>query len=81
MKGFLKDGPAAGQAIEAGDPPMRRGVIVLAAGGFGEAAHRYYLCAVDPSGAVYTHGGKVPWPPKAGPQVIRQPLPDVAERA
>jgi hypothetical protein len=25
MKGFLKDGPAAGQVVEAGDPPVRRG--------------------------------------------------------
>jgi hypothetical protein len=72
MKGFLSDGPAAGQVIEAGDPPVRRGVIVLDAGGFGEQAHRYYLSAVDTSGAVYTHGGVVPWPPEAGPHVDRQ---------
>jgi hypothetical protein len=72
MKGFLSDGPAAGQVIEAGDPPARRGVLVLDAGGFGEQAHRYYLSAVDPSGAVYTHGGMVRWPPEAGPHVDRQ---------
>lgn len=29
MKGFLNDGPAAGQVVEVGDPPIRRGVIVL----------------------------------------------------
>ena len=29
VKGFLNDGPAAGQVVEAGDPPVRRGVIVL----------------------------------------------------
>lgn len=73
MKGFLKDGPGAGQAVEAGDPPIRRGVIVLSAGAFGEDAHRYYLSAIDSTGAVYTHGGKVPWPPVAGPHVIREP--------
>ena len=72
MKGFLKDGPAAGQAVEAGDPPIRRGVIVLDDGGFGEAAYRYYLSSVDASGAVYTYGGLVRWPPEAGPRVIRE---------
>jgi hypothetical protein len=29
MNGFLSDGPAAGQVVEAGDPPVRRGVVVL----------------------------------------------------
>lgn len=71
MKGFLKDGPAAGRVVEAGDPPARRAVIVLDAGGFGEDAHRYYLSAVDASGAVYTHGGAVRWRPEAGPHVVR----------
>jgi hypothetical protein len=79
MNGFLKDGPAAGQVVDAGDPPMRRGVIVL--GDFGEDAHRYYLCSVDPTGAVYTHVGKVSWPPEAGPQVIRQPPAELVARA
>ena len=74
MKGFLKDGPAAGQVVEAGDPPLRRGVIVLDPGGFGEQAHRYYLSAVDATGAVYTHGDVVPWPPEAGPHVVREPV-------
>jgi hypothetical protein len=62
MKGFLKDGPAAVQVVDVGDPPMRRGVIVL--GDFGEGAHRYYLCSVDARGALYTHVGKVTWPPE-----------------
>jgi hypothetical protein len=72
MNGFLSDGPAAGQVVEAGDPPVRRGVIVLDPGGFGEQAHRYYLSAVDATGAVYTHGGAVRWPPEAGPHVVRE---------
>ncbi len=71
MKGFLKDGPAAGQAVEAGDPPIRRGVIVAGERTFGEEAYRYYLSSIDPSGAVYIYGGKVPWPPEAGPQVSK----------
>ena len=70
MKGFFKDGPAAGQAIEVGDPPKRRGGIVLDETGFGADAHRYHLSEIDSSGAVYTHGGKVPWPPEARPRVI-----------
>jgi hypothetical protein len=75
MKGFLKDGPAAGQAFEVGDPPLRRGVIVTGGAGFGEQADRYYLTAIDSSGAIYTHGGPVPWPPVAGPPVERTALP------
>ena len=47
---------------------------MLDPGGFGEQAHRYYLSAVDASGAVYTHGGVVPWPPEAGPHVVRDPV-------
>ena len=69
MKGFLEDGPAAGQLVEAGDPPIRRGIIVVGHGTFGEEAHRYYLSAVNESAAVYIHGGPVPWPPEAGPVV------------
>jgi hypothetical protein len=72
MKGFLKDGPAAGQAFEVGDPPIRRGMIVLGEAGFGEHVHRYYLTEVDDSGAVYAYGGVVPWPPEAGPIVVRR---------
>ena len=56
--------------VEAGDPPVRRGVVVLDDGGFGEDAHRYYLSSIDSSGAVYTYGGAVWWPPDAGPSVI-----------
>lgn len=52
---------------------MRRGVIVLSQGTFGEDAHRYYLSAIDATGATYTHGGKVAWPPEAGPRVVRNP--------
>jgi hypothetical protein len=81
MKGFLRDGPAAGQVVEAGDPPVRRGVFVVAAEGFGEDAHRYYLCSVDSTGVVYTYGGPVFWPPEAGPRVVREPLADPAEVA
>ena len=76
MKGFFTDGPAAGQAVEVGDPPIRRGVIVLDKSGFGADAHRYYLSEIDSSGAIYTHGGKVPWPPQAGPPVVMNATPD-----
>jgi hypothetical protein len=72
MKGFLNDGPAAGQAFEVSDPPIRRGIIVLGESGFGESAHRYYLSEIDDCGAVYTHGGAVRWPPEAGPTVTRR---------
>ena len=72
MKGFLENGPAAGQAFEVGDPPMRRGMIVLGEAAFGDHAHRYYLSEIDDSGAVYTYGGPVAWPPEAGPPVIRR---------
>jgi hypothetical protein len=72
MKGFLKDGPAAGQAFEVGDPPIRRGIIVPGEAGFGEHAHRYHRSEIDDSGAVYTYGGAVRWPPEAGPRVTRR---------
>ncbi len=70
MKGVLEHGPAAGRIVDAGDPPVRRGVIVVGEGGFGEEAHRYYLTTVDEGGATYTHGGQVAWPPEAAPAVI-----------
>jgi hypothetical protein len=73
MNGFLTDGPAAGQAVDADDPPMRRGVVVLGGTGFGADAHRYYLSAIDRSGAIYTYGGPVHWPLEAGPVVVRSP--------
>ena len=46
-------------------------MIVLGESAFGEHAHRYYLSEIDDSGAVYTYGGAVPWPPEAGPWVVR----------
>ena len=70
----MVDGPAAGHTVEAGDPPIRRGVIVLGNGEFAEDAHRYYLSAVDGTGASYVHGGPVFWPPDAGPVVVREPV-------
>lgn len=72
MNGFLKDGPAAGQNFEVGDPPIRRGIIVLGETPFGEHAHRYYLSAIDGTEAVDSHGGAVTWPPEAGPPVSRR---------
>lgn len=66
----MVDGPAAGHTVEVGDPPVRRGVIVLGDASFGEDAHRYYLIAVDSTSASYAHGGKVTWPPEAGRAVV-----------
>jgi hypothetical protein len=80
MKGLLIDGPGAGHVIDAGDPPARRGIVVLRDGGFAEDAYRYYLSSIDASGAVYTFGGEVPWPPEAGSQIVR-PLVDAREDA
>jgi hypothetical protein len=57
--------------VEAGDPPMRRGIVVPSDGGFGEDAFRYYLSSVDASGAAYLFGGKVPWPPEARTNMVR----------
>ena len=79
MNGFLKDGPAAGQSFEVGDPRIRRGIIVLSETAFGEHAHRYYLSAIDNIGAVYAQGGAVRWPPEAGPAVFRRLDPRAAE--
>ncbi|MFZ0384695.1 MAG: hypothetical protein WAL22_03435 [Solirubrobacteraceae bacterium] len=47
MQGLLVDGPAAGQVVDAGEPPVRRAVLVANAGGFGELAYRYYPDAVN----------------------------------
>jgi hypothetical protein len=58
MKGVLKDAPAARQAFEVGDPPIRRGMIVLGEAGFGEHGHRYYLCEIDDSGASTRMAGR-----------------------
>jgi hypothetical protein len=80
MKGFLNDGPAAGRAVEAGDPPVRRGVVVLGKGGIGEDAHRYYVSSIDSSGAVYTYGATVWRPLEAGPRVINVLQPDETDQ-
>ena len=80
MKGFLIDGPAAGTVVEAGEPAIRRGIVVPREGGFAEDAYRYYLRSIDSSGAAYTFGGKVPWPPEARSHFIR-PLMDEREYA
>ena len=74
------DGPGADHGIDAGDPPARRGIVVLCEGGFAEDAYRYYWSSVDDGGAVYTFGGRVPWPPEAGSQIVR-PLVDAREHA
>ena len=50
--GFFRDGPAVGQDVEVGDPPIRRGVIVLDESGFGADADRYYVSEIDSSGAI-----------------------------
>jgi hypothetical protein len=80
VKGLLIDGPGAGHVIEAGDPPARRGIVVLREGGFAEDAYRYYLSSIDAGGAAYTFGGDVAWPPEAGSQIVR-PLVDAREHA
>ncbi len=59
--------------MEAGDPPIRRGVIVLSNSAFAEEAYRYYLTSVDAAGASYTYGGVVQWPPEATSQMVRRP--------
>jgi len=83
VKGFLIDGPAAGSVIETGDPPARRGILVMSEDGFAEDAYRYYLSSIDAGVASYTFGGKVEWPPEAGSQMIgtlvdrREPVSDL----
>jgi hypothetical protein len=80
VKGLLIDGPGAGRVIDAGDPPARRGIVVLREGEFAEDAYRYYLSSIDATGAVYTFGGEVPWPPEPGSRILR-PLVDAREHA
>jgi hypothetical protein len=70
MKGLLIDGPAAGMVVEAGDPPLRRAIVIPGEGGFAEVAYRYYLSSIDSAGAGYKFGGQVPWPPEAGSYAI-----------
>ena len=79
VKGFLIDGPGAGSVIETGDPPARRGILVMSEDGFAEDAYRYYLSLVDASGASYKYGGKVTWPPEASVGMIGR-LADQRER-
>jgi len=58
--------------VEAGDPPLRRAIVIPGASGFAEDAYRYYLSSIDPAGASYTFASTVAWPPEAGSQVIAQ---------
>jgi hypothetical protein len=71
VKGLLIDGPAAGRIVEAGDPPVRRGIIVLSDDGFAADGYRYYLSSVDASSAGYTFAGTVAWPPEARSEIVR----------
>jgi hypothetical protein len=69
---MLIDGPGAGQVVEAGDPPVRRAVVVPGAEGFGELAYRYYLASVDSGQAAYRCAGEVEWPPVASKEIVRR---------
>jgi hypothetical protein len=73
------DGPNAGQVVEAGDPPVRRAVVVPGADGFGEQAYRYYLESVEADQAIYRCAGQVDWPPEANSEVVQR-LSDKRER-
>ncbi len=70
MQGLLIDGPAAGQVVEAGDPPLGRAVVVPGSDGFGELGYRYYLESVDYGQAIYRCAGQVEWPPEARTQIV-----------
>lgn len=74
VKGLLIDGPSAGQVVDAGDPPIRRAVVVPSVDGFGEQAYRYYLASVDTEHATYRCAGGVDWPPEANRQIVRRLL-------
>jgi hypothetical protein len=76
---MLIDGPGAGHLVEAGDPPIRRAVVVPGADGFGELAYRYYLESVDVDQATYRCAGLVEWPPEARSEIVRR-LTDQRER-
>jgi hypothetical protein len=84
VKGLLIDGPAAGSVVEAGDPPVRRRIIVKARDGFSENAYRYHLTSVDGSGASYAYSGRAAWLPEARSQMVghladeRKPVADEA---
>ena len=72
VQGLLIDGPSAGQVVEAGDPPVRRAVVVPGEQGFGELAYRYYLESVEFDRATYRCAGQVEWPPEASSQMVRR---------
>jgi hypothetical protein len=72
VQGLLIDGPAAGQVVDAGEPPIRRAVVAPGASGFGELAYRYYLESVDFDQATYRCAGPVEWPPEASSEVVRR---------
>jgi hypothetical protein len=72
VKGMLIDGPAVGHLVEAGDPPIRRAVVVPDADGFGELAYRYYLESVDVDRATYRCAGLVEWPPESRSEIVRR---------
>ena len=72
MTGLLIDGPAAGRIVNAGDPPIRRAIVVLDADGFSERAYRYYLESVSDGHASYVCAGEVRWPPEARWEVIHR---------
>jgi hypothetical protein len=72
VKGLLIDGPGAGHVVDAGDPPLRRAVVVPGSDGFGELAYRYYLESVDIDQATYRCAGPVEWPPEATSEIVRR---------
>ena len=74
VKGVLIDGPSAGKVVDAGDPPIRRAVVVPSVGGFGEQGYRYYLASVHTGHAIYRCAGQVEWPPEANSEIIRRLL-------
>lgn len=82
VKGLLIDGPSAGQVVDAGDPPIRRAVVVPGVEGFGEHAYRYYLASVQTDHATYRCAGGVDWPPESNREIVRrlldqrEPLPE-----
>jgi hypothetical protein len=69
---MLIDGPSAGQVVDAGNPPIRRAVVVPGSDRFGEPAYRYYLESVDIAHATYRCAGQVEWPPEATSEIVRR---------
>ena len=63
----------------AGDPPVRRAVVVANVDGFGERAYPYYLESVDADQAIYRCAGQVDWPPESNSEVVKR-LSDKRER-